>query len=146
MKRIAVLLFAGLLAASLPAAEANWGTDLPAALTQAKKEKKVVLMDFTGSDWCPPCKALNKEVFSSKEFADYAKDNLVLVELDFPRTKQQSAALKKANQALSEKYGIQGFPTVIVLNGDGKQLWKQVGYTPGGSKAFLAEVEKARKK
>jgi len=135
-----------LLTVSLSAAEAKWATDLPAALAQAKKENKVVLMDFTGSDWCPPCKALHREVFSTKEFADYAKENLVLVELDFPRTKQQAAELKKANQTLSEKYGITGYPTVIVLNGDAKQLWKTVGYSPGGSKAFLAELEKARKK
>lgn len=146
MKRNVTWLFFGLMAATLSASEANWGTDLPAALAQAKKEKKVVLMDFTGSDWCPPCKALNREVFSSKEFADYAKDHFVLVELDFPRGKKQSAALEKANRALSEKYGIQGFPTVILLDGDSKQLWKKVGYSAGGSKAFLAELQKASKK
>ena len=117
--------------------------DLPAALAQAKKEKKTVLIDFTGSDWCPPCKALNKEVFSTKEFADYAKDKFVLVELDFPRTKTQSPDLKKANQALSEKYRITGFPTVVLLNNDGKELWRKVGYMSGGSKEFLAEIEKA---
>jgi thioredoxin-related protein len=146
MKQLAVFCFAGLLAVSLSAGEGNWSTDLPAAIAQAKKEKKTVLMDFTGSDWCPPCKALNKEVFSSKEFADYAKDKLVLVELDFPKTKQQNATLKKANEALAEKYQIGGFPTVILLNGDGKELWRQVGYPPGSSKTFLDEIEKARKK
>jgi thioredoxin-related protein len=146
MKRIAALLLAASLATSLSAAEATWSTDLPAALAQAKKEKKLVLMDFTGSDWCPPCKALHKEVFSTKEFTDYAKDNLVLVEVDFPRVKKQDAPLKKANQALQAKYNIEGYPTVILLNGEGKQLWKNVGYLPGGPRKFIAEVDKAKKK
>lgn len=146
MKRIAGLLFAGLLAGSLSAAEANWGTDLPAALAQAKKEKKLVLLDFTGSDWCPPCKALHNEVFSTKEFADYAKSNLVLVELDFPRFKKQSPALQKANQELQSKYTIEGYPTVILLNAAGKELWRNVGYLPGGPAKFLAELDKAKKK
>jgi thioredoxin-related protein len=146
MKRIAALLFAGLLASSLSAAEANWGTDLPAALAQAKKEKKLVLMDFTGSDWCPPCKALHNEVFATKEFADYAKNNLALVELDFPRFKKQTAALEKANQALQQKYHIEGYPTVILLNADGKELWRNMGYLPGGPQKFIAELDKAKKK
>jgi len=146
LKQLAVVLCAASLVCSLAAAESNWGTDLPAALAQAKKEKKAVLMDFTGSDWCPPCKALHKEVFATKEFADYAKDNLVLVELDFPRTKKQSAELKKSNRALQEKYQIEGYPTVILLNGEGKELWKNVGYLPGGPTSFIAKLDRAKKK
>lgn len=145
MKRITALLFAALLALPVAAADLKWGTDLPAALAQAKKEKKAVLLDFNGSDWCPPCKMLHKDVFATKEFADYAKDNLVLVELDFPRQKKQSEDLKKANQALQEKYQIEGYPTVILLGADGKQLWKTVGYPPGGPKPFIANLTKAKK-
>ena len=93
MKRLFVtsLIIAGFLAAQLPArAELSWGTDATTALAQAKKEKKLVVMNFTGSDWCGWCIKLKKEVFDTKEFAEYAGKNLVLVELDFPRAKKQS--------------------------------------------------------
>src|SRR5262245_55081600 len=72
----------------------GWNENFDKALAQAKTEKKMVLMDFTGSDWCPPCKKLAKDVFSQKEFADYAKDKLVLVELDFPQAKPQAKEIE----------------------------------------------------
>ena len=123
----------------------TWSTDLPKALAQAKTEKKAVLMDFTGSDWCPPCKALHKNVLVSKEFEDYAETKLVLVVVDFPKSKPQSDELKKTNEALSEKFGIEGYPTLILLDADGKQLKKDVGY--GGAKPaeIIEGIEKARK-
>src|SRR6266436_3849413 len=102
----------------------TWSTDLPKALQQAKAEKKLVLMDFTGSDWCPPCKALHKNVLSSEAFADYAKKNLVLVDVDFPRQKTLTEELKKANEKLSERFKVEGFPTIVVLSEDGKELKK----------------------
>lgn len=74
-----------------------WLTDAAKAQAQAKAEKKLVLLDFTGSDWCGWCIKLNKEVFSKPEFAEYAKKNLVLVEVDFPRRKKLSPAQNKAN-------------------------------------------------
>ena len=146
MKKITLTLILGWAALQLGAAEAEWLTDLPKAQTQAKAEKKMVLMDFTGSDWCPPCKALHKNVLSSPEFADFAKASLVLVEVDFPRRKQQSAQLKKANEALSEKYQIEGYPTVIVLDSDGKQLSKEVAYDGSSAKAYVAKLQKLKKK
>src|SRR5258708_35916882 len=111
MRKIAIGLVAcwGLLQAG--AAELNWMTDLPKAEARAKAEKKLVMLDFTGSDWCGWCIRLNKEVFSKPEFAQYAKDNLVLVEVDFPRKKEQPEELKKANESLQTKYGVQGYPT-----------------------------------
>jgi len=123
----------------------TWSTDLPKALQQAKAEKKDVLLDFTGSDWCPPCKALHKNVLVSKEFEDYAEKNLVLVVLDFPNSKPQSDDLKKANAALSEKFGIEGYPTLILLDADGKQLKKDVGYSGAKPAEIIEGVEKARK-
>jgi protein disulfide-isomerase len=127
------------------AEEGNWITDLPKAQAQAKAEKKMVLMDFNGSDWCPPCKALRKNVLNSPAFLEFAKDNLVLVDLDFPTHKQQAEELKKSNRALSDKYHIEGYPTVIVLSGDGKELKKIVGYDEGKSaKDFIAELQKLK--
>src|SRR5689334_5019611 len=108
MKRLLItsIVIAVFLAAQLPTrAELSWGTDATAALAQAKKEKKLVMMNFTGSDWCGWCIKLKKEVFDTSEFNTYTKDNLVLVEVDFPSKKQQSAELKKANEALKDKYG-----------------------------------------
>jgi thioredoxin-related protein len=126
------------------AEELNWLTDLPKAQAQAKKENKLVMMDFTGSDWCGWCIKLHNEVFSKPEFAEYAKKNLVLVQVDFPRKKEQTTELKAANEALQEKYKIQGYPTIIVLNGEGKKAG-ELGYQPGGPKAFIAELDKLKK-
>ena len=102
-------------------------------------------MDFTGSDWCPPCKALKKNVLSAPDFIEYAAKNLVLVEVDFPKRKELPADLKKANGALSEKFKIDSFPTVIVLNSEGKQLQKSAGYGGESSAAFIAKLEKLKK-
>jgi thioredoxin-related protein len=145
MKKIVTGLLATLAWLHVSAAELEWMTDLPKAQAKAKEEKKMVMMDFTGSDWCGWCIKLDKEVFSTPEFAEYAKQNLVLVEVDFPNRKKQSAELKKANDALQKKYKIEGYPTIIVLNGEGKKIG-ELGYMKGGPKAFTAELEKLRKK
>src|SRR6266567_2564391 len=127
MKKIIIALLGCFAVLQLHAADLNWLTDLSKAQATAKAENKLVMMDFTGSDWCGWCIKLNKEVFSKPEFAEYAKKSLVLVEVDFPRAKEQSETLKKANQNLQKKYSIEGYPTIIVLNGDGKQVG-QLGY------------------
>lgn len=145
MKKIAITLLATLAWYQVNAGELDWMTDLPKAQAKAKAEKKMVMMDFTGSDWCGWCIKLDKEVFSTPEFAEYAKKNLVLVEVDFPRKKKQSAEQKKANDELQKKYKIQGYPTIIVLNGEGKQIG-ELGYMKGGPKAFTAELDKLKKK
>jgi protein disulfide-isomerase len=153
MNRIAMGMFGCLLLLSgcspkesAPAVELPWLTDLAAAQAQAQSENKMILLDFTGSDWCPPCKALHKTVLTSDEFADFAKNNLVLVEVDFPHSKPQSEELKKANQNLSERFAIEGYPTVIVLDASGKQLSKDVGYDGAKPKEFIAKIEALKKK
>jgi protein disulfide-isomerase len=143
MKKIAIGLIACWALLQAGAEELQWLTDLPKAQAQAKKENKLVMLDFTGSDWCGWCIRLNKEVFSKSEFADYAKKNLVLVEVDFPRRKELSAELAKANKALQEKYKIEGYPTIIVLNGDGKQVGEL--HYMDSPKKFIAELEKTKK-
>ncbi len=145
MKKLMLGLIAAWTLSQAGAAELNWMTDLPKAQAKAKTEHKLVMMDFTGSDWCGWCKKLNAEVFSQPEFATYAQKSLVLMEVDFPRKKEQSDALKKANQDLQEKFKIEGYPTIIVLNGDGKKVG-ELGYMPGGPKAFIAELEKLKNK
>jgi protein disulfide-isomerase len=126
-------------------AEETWQTDVKTAQEQAKSSNKLVFLDFTGSDWCGYCIRLNKDILSQPEFKEYANKNLVLVEIDFPRSKPQSPDLRKQNQLLAMQYHIEGFPTIVVLNGSGKKVWQYEGYFPGGPDAFIAELEKARK-
>jgi protein disulfide-isomerase len=121
-----------------------WETDFRKAQDEAKAANKLLLVDFTGSDWCGWCKLLNKEVFSKSEFQDYARKNLVLLEIDFPRTKQQTDALKKQNQDLAERYHVEGYPTIIVLNPSGRKVG-ELGYMEGGPAAFIAKLERLRK-
>jgi len=143
MKKILTGVFACWALLQAGAAELQWNTDLAKAQAQAKKENKLVMLDFTGSDWCGWCIKLNKDVFSTQEFADYAKKNLVLVEVDFPRHKELAADQKKANQALQEKYKIEGYPTIIVLNPEGKKLG-DLGYM-NSPKPFIKKLDDLKK-
>ena len=145
MKKIAVSLLACSIFTLAGAAELQWLTDLPKAEAKAKAENKLIMMDFTGSDWCPWCIKLDKEVFSTPEFIQYAGKNIVPVKVDFPRAKKQSAELKKANQQLQEKYKIEGYPTVVVLDKNGKKVG-ELGYEAGGPKPFIEKLDKMRGK
>jgi thioredoxin-related protein len=140
----AVAIIFALTAAPNARAESNWLTDYKKAQQEAKTNNKLLLLDFTGSDWCGWCIKLDKEVFSKPEFKDYANKNLVLMEVDFPRGKSQGSDIKKQNEGLAQQYQIEGFPTIVVLDGDGKKVGL-LGYMPGGPTAFIAELEKLRK-
>ncbi len=145
MKKLIVGMAAALAVMVAVAGDSSaWLTDLPKAQEQAKAEKKLVLMDFTGSDWCPPCKALYKNVLSQPEFLEYAKKHLVLVEVDFPNKKPQSEELKKANAALQEKFKIEAYPTIVVLNSEGKEIHRKSGYGGATVKEFIASLEKLK--
>lgn len=117
-----------------------WQTDFKAAQEKAAEEEKPMLLDFNGSDWCGWCIKLKKEVFSQEAFQSYADEELVLVDLDFPRDKPQSDELKAQNRALAEKYGIRGFPTIILLAPDGEIIAK-TGYRPGGAEAYVEHLQ-----
>lgn len=129
------------LLATLPLSAANWQTDYNAAVQTAKTQNRPVLVNFTGSDWCGWCIKLKKEVFDTPEFEQYAASQLVLLEVDFPERKRQSASQQRANQALQKQFGVTGYPTLYLVDADGKVL-KRLGYMPGGPKAFLAELSK----
>jgi protein disulfide-isomerase len=119
----------------------EWTTDYAAALSQARATKKTVFLFFTGSDWCGWCKRLDKEVLSTSDFKTYARANLILVKLDFPHDIPQAAQLKARNQKLAQQYGVDGFPTIVVLNSAGKNVGT-LGYMEGGPRAFLKELKK----
>jgi protein disulfide-isomerase len=148
MKKLLTQIFTAcavlILGASAAFAAEGWGENYEKAAAEAKAENKLLLLDFTGSDWCPWCIKLNKEVFSQSEFKDYAAKNLVLMEVDFPQTKTQPNAVKTQNARLQSQYKIEGYPTVVVLNSQGKKVG-ELGYQAGGPKAFIAALDKLKK-
>ena len=125
-------------------AKEGWLTSYEEAQQEAKSQRKLLLMDFTGSDWCGWCIMLDKEIFSKPEFKEYASKNLVLLELDFPRSKQMPPETLAQNERLAMQYRVQGFPTVVVLDSNGKAIGT-LGYIRGGPEAFIAQLEKLRK-
>lgn len=121
-------------------AASHWETDFEHAQKLASESGKYMLLDFTGSDWCGWCIRLKDEVFSKKSFLAYAKEKLVLVQVDFPRKKAQSKELKEQNRALASKYGIRGYPTIIILSPKGDFI-QQTGYQAGGAEAYVEHLE-----
>ena len=131
--------------ASFARAESDWLHDYNKAQEQAKANHKLLFLNFTGSDWCGWCIKLDKEIFSQQQFKNYAHDNLVLVELDFPRRKSQATEERKQNMELAQQYEVLGFPTIVVLNSNGQKVWQFDGYFPGGPEAFVAQLQKLPK-
>ena len=95
---------------------------------------------FTGSDWCPWCRKLEQEVLKKKEFQDWVKENAVFYTADFPRTAPQEKKLAEENQILVEKYGIEGFPTIVLIDAEGK-AFARTGYRPGGPEPYVRHLE-----
>ena len=136
----AISLSAAVTTTALAAPAEGWTADYDAALAQAKKENKSVLLEFTGSDWCPPCKLMAKNVFSKKEFIDAASKDYVLVKLDFPRADKE---LAKKNKPLAEKYSVRGYPTIVLADANGKEFTRVVGAKYQTVPDFLAWTKKS---
>lgn len=120
----------------------EWLDNFENAKAAAKKGNKYILANFTGSDWCPWCMKLEKEVFNTPEFKKYANENLILFIADFPRKKVQSVEVKKQNEKLMKNYNVQGFPTVLLLTSDGETVFT-TGYQAGGPKTYVGSLKKA---
>lgn len=118
----------------------KWYTDYEKAAKLAKEHDKMLLLDFTGSDWCGWCKRLDKEVFTKDEFKEWAGEKFILVKLDFPRKTKLPAATKKQNDKLAKRHGVQGFPTIIVLDSKERAI-ARLGYAEGGPKAWIEQAE-----
>lgn len=138
---IIAIVLAALPALGAPQPTAVWTTDLAAAQARAKAEGKAVLLNFTGSDWCGWCIKLRRDVFLKPEFESYARTNLVLVEVDFPKRKELPPEMHKANRRLAQQFQVQGYPTLILVDASGSKLGA-VNYGNGGTRTFIAEVEK----
>ena len=117
-----------------------WSTDYETALRKAKEENRHVLVAFTGSDWCGWCIRLNREVFSTVEFQEFAKNNLVCVKIDFPRKKMLPKEMAEPNDRLQRQFGVRGYPTVFLLGADGTALVR-TGYREGGSKEYVNHLK-----
>ena len=117
-----------------------WSQDFEAAKKRAAAEHKDLLVDFTGSDWCGWCIRLQKEVFTTDAFVKAAPEKFVLVELDFPQGKTLPAETKAQNEKLQKEYGIQGFPTLLLLDASGRPF-ARTGYREGGPEAYLKHLE-----
>ena len=128
-------------------AHEGWYEDFDQAAAAAKEQKKDLLVDFTGSDWCGWCIKLNEEVFDHDEFREGIAENYVLVALDFPRGAEPKAKVPnpKRNEELKNKYAIRGFPTILLMNADGV-VYGQTGYQPGGPEAYLKHIDELRSK
>jgi thioredoxin-related protein len=136
-----------LLLGTVPAGaqQGHWLSNYAQALDQAKTGDKPVLLDFTGSDWCPWCIRMDKEVLDTTQFKDYATKNLILMLVDFPQGKQLPQNVQDQNNDLQKKYNAQAFPTFILIDKDGNVLGQQEGYLEGGPSAFIAKIESMKK-
>ncbi len=141
----AALTLAGLIAGNAAAGGEGWTDDFAGAKTTAAADGKDLLLDFTGSDWCGWCIKLNEEVFSQDAFKAYAKENFVLVELDFPNKKKLSDEVKAQNAQLQTAYNIQGYPTIYLTDAKGLPYAK-TGYQRGGAEAYVEHLKELKQK
>jgi thioredoxin-related protein len=123
---------------------ADWSTDFDKAKTTAKQEQKLILLNFSGSDWCVPCIKMKKEIFESPDFSQFADNKLVLLKADFPRLKKNKLAAKqvKHNEQLAEKYNPKGaFPFTVLLDADGKVLKTWDGMPKTDAEGFVNTIK-----
>ncbi len=118
----------------------GWVTEVDEAIAQAKEENKSVLLSFVGSDWCPPCIAMERNVFSKSEFVSKASENFILVHIDLPRGNPE---LTEKNRPYALKYRIEGFPSVVLLDADGREFKRFIAAQFPTVDAFLAELDRS---
>lgn len=153
MKKIILIAFFFIGLSVSQAQELKWYTDVKEAIKVSNKEKKPLMLFFTGSDWCGWCIRLQNEVLKTPEFNKWAKESVILVELDFPRRTAQAEAIKTQNNELQQVFGIQGFPTIFFANAkvdkEGKVNFEglgSTGYVAGGPTAWIGVADPFVKK
>jgi protein disulfide-isomerase len=126
-------------AAAPAGAAGEWTHDYRAAIASARSTGRPVLIDFTGSDWCPWCMKLQKEVFDTPDFKSWASKRAILMVADIPRSKQLPAAEQAQNEMLVNVYGIGSYPTVVIVDATGKEL-ARTGYLEGGPQSWIQDI------
>ncbi|MBQ9429952.1 MAG: thioredoxin family protein [Kiritimatiellae bacterium] len=121
-------------------AKTAWLEDMDKALAESKEKNIPIFALFTGSDWCPWCIKLEKEILSTKEFSNFAASNFILFKADFPHSSKQSDKVRRRNEALRDQYKVSGYPTVLILDGEGAVKGK-TGYQKGGGAAYVKNCE-----
>ncbi len=116
-----------------------WTDNHDQAMKDARELSRFVLLDFTGSDWCGWCKKLDADVFSQNAFQAYAQQNLICVTIDFPRQRSLPFATKRQNEQLMKRFGVRGFPTIILLDPNGKKV-ANTGYRPGSAESYVLHL------
>lgn len=127
-----------LASSALAKAPEGWETNVETAVKLAKEQDKAVMLEFTGSDWCPPCIMMAKKVFSKEEFVKKASEKYILVHLDFPKGDKE---LAEKNKPYAEEYEIEGYPTVILLDSEGKEFTRFFASEFPDLEKFLAKLE-----
>jgi thioredoxin-related protein len=145
MKKSIPLLMAVLILACgpRPGHAFEWRTDLSRAAADASQNQRLLLLNFSGSDWCGWCKKLDAEVFSQPAFQAYAASNLVAVLADFPRRTKLDEKLQAQNDRLMRHFQVEGFPTILLFNPAGEFI-ARLGYQPGGPEAFIQSIQQAQ--
>lgn len=115
----------------------GWVTGVDDALARAKKDNKHVMVLFTGSDFCPPCMMMQKEVFTKKEFVTKAGKDFILVFVDFPEADE---ALAKSNEPLMEEYSVPGLPTVLVFDPSAREIGRFAAHEFPEVDAFVEKL------
>lgn len=141
MKKFLITAFLTVLTLCSVSAKEMWKTNWNEARTEAEKSKKPMMVLFTGSDWCPWCVKLDRELLSKPDVKKFVNTNFVPVKLDFPRKKELPAQEKAQNQKLAQEYEVQGFPTILYFTPEGKLLKTRGGYRKGGTTAFIEHLK-----
>jgi len=128
----------------------TWLTNYEKAIAQAKAEKKQVLLFFHGSDWCPPCMKMQKEVFAAEEFIGFARPKVVFLDVDFPYKNKLSDDQLAHNNLLKKKFGLpeeftQGYPQVVIIDSSGKVLYQEKGYNGEGPQKLIGKIKELEK-
>ena len=128
---------------AIASAEGPWLTSIEEGVKKAKAENKLVMIEFTGSDWCPPCKMMAKAVFTKEEFLKKAQESYVLVKLDMPNSNPE---LKAANTKLMQQYNVSGVPTILLFDADGKEFNRFTATAHPKVDLFLKHLAKAKRR
>lgn len=124
--------------------ELDWKTDLGIAMKESNATKKPIFAFFTGSDWCGWCKKLQREVFAKQAFKTWAKDEVILLELDFPRRTQVEPALAQQNKSLAQAFQVRGYPTVWMFYASKKESETNINLNALGSLGYPSGAVKGK--